>query len=117
MHTNNLSSDDEDDAGQQNRIGPVPLHWYNDYEHIRYDTHGFYLLSSTGNVPITTGVRLSSRCMHMHALFPDRFLLKEKHLFGTETMIVYESGSLFFFFAKPDNILAQATKDYYGTPM
>ena len=40
MHTDNLSSDDEDDDGNMNRIGRVPLHWYDEYDHIGYDGHG-----------------------------------------------------------------------------
>lgn len=40
MHTDDLSSDDEDEDGTANRIGKVPLHWYDDYEHIGYDAHG-----------------------------------------------------------------------------
>jgi ribosome biogenesis protein ERB1 len=40
MHTDNLSSDEEDDDGTGNRIGRVPLHWYDDYDHIGYDAHG-----------------------------------------------------------------------------
>ena len=49
MHTNNLSSDDEDDAGEQNRIGRVPLHWYDDYEHIGYDAHGAQVIKSAAS--------------------------------------------------------------------
>ena len=37
MHTDDLSSDDE---APQNTIGRVPLHWYDDYDHIGYDVHG-----------------------------------------------------------------------------
>jgi ribosome biogenesis protein ERB1 len=40
MHTDDLSSDDEDGEGAGNRIGRVPLHWYDEYEHIGYDAHG-----------------------------------------------------------------------------
>ena len=40
MHTDDLSSDDEDEDGTQNRIGRVPIHWYDEYEHIGYDAHG-----------------------------------------------------------------------------
>eukprot|EP00984_Skeletonema_dohrnii_P037554 scaffold39726_cov211-Skeletonema_dohrnii-CCMP3373.AAC.1 len=40
MHTDNLSSDDEDDSGEMNRIGRIPLHWYDEYDHIGYDGHG-----------------------------------------------------------------------------
>ena len=41
MHTDDLSSDDDDDyEGKSNRIGRVPLHWYDEYDHIGYDVHG-----------------------------------------------------------------------------
>jgi len=40
MHTDDLSSDDEDEDGAMNRIGRVPLHWYDEYDHIGYDAHG-----------------------------------------------------------------------------
>jgi ribosome biogenesis protein ERB1 len=46
MHTDDLSSDDEDDGGITNRIGRVPLHWYDEYEHIGYDAHGKKVIKS-----------------------------------------------------------------------
>ncbi|CAN0121144.1 unnamed protein product [Ascophyllum nodosum] len=38
MHTDDLSSDD--DVENRNTIGRVPLHWYDEYEHIGYDRSG-----------------------------------------------------------------------------
>ena len=49
MHTDNLSSDDEDDDATQNRIGRVPLHWYDDYSHIGYDAHGSQVIKSSSS--------------------------------------------------------------------
>lgn len=46
MHADDLSSDDEDDGGTHNRIGRVPLHWYDDHEHIGYDAHGKKVIKS-----------------------------------------------------------------------
>jgi ribosome biogenesis protein ERB1 len=46
MHTDDVSSDDEDDDGTMNRIGRVPLHWYDDYDHIGYDAHGKKMIKS-----------------------------------------------------------------------
>ncbi|KAL3920238.1 MAG: hypothetical protein SGILL_003360 [Bacillariaceae sp.] len=46
MHTDDLSSDDEDDDGNMNRIGRVPLHWYDEYDHIGYDAHGKKVIKS-----------------------------------------------------------------------
>jgi ribosome biogenesis protein ERB1 len=51
MHTDDLSSDDEDFDGNMNRIGRVPLHWYDEYDHIGYNVHGTKVVkkSSSGN--------------------------------------------------------------------
>ena len=48
MHTDDLSSDDEDADGTGNRIGRVPLHWYEDYDHIGYDAHGGKVIKQGG---------------------------------------------------------------------
>ena len=40
LMTDDLSSDDEDPDGLQNRIGRVPLHWYEEHDHIGYNVHG-----------------------------------------------------------------------------
>jgi ribosome biogenesis protein ERB1 len=47
MHTDDLSSDDEDPDGTANRIGRVPLHWYDDYDHVGYDAHGSKVAKSS----------------------------------------------------------------------
>jgi ribosome biogenesis protein ERB1 len=51
MHTDDLSSDDEDADGEGNRIGRVPLHWYDEYDHIGYNAHGTKIIkqSAKGN--------------------------------------------------------------------
>lgn len=50
IHTEDLSSDDEDIDGKHNRIGRVPLHWYDEFEHIGYDAHGTKMTkSNTGD--------------------------------------------------------------------
>lgn len=50
MHADNLSSDEDDPDGTSNRIGCVPLHWYDDYSHVGYDVHGMKVVkSSMGN--------------------------------------------------------------------
>lgn len=46
IHTDDLSSDDEDEDGAGNRIGRVPLHWYEEYDHIGYDAHGSKVVKS-----------------------------------------------------------------------
>lgn len=55
MHTDNLSSDEEDEEGKGNRIGRVPLHWYDEYDHIGYDAHGSKVVKSAS---IQNGDRL-----------------------------------------------------------
>jgi len=47
IHTHDLSSDDEDEGGLGNRIGRVPLHWYDEYDHIGYNVHGSKVGKST----------------------------------------------------------------------
>jgi len=47
IHTDDLSSDDEDADGVQNRIGRIPLHWYDGYDHIGYDPHGKKVIKQT----------------------------------------------------------------------
>jgi len=44
MNTDDLSSDDEE--GEINTIGRVPLHWYDAYDHIGYDTGGSKVVKS-----------------------------------------------------------------------
>ena len=49
VHTDDLSSDDEDDDGEGNRIGKVPLHWYDEYDHIGFNAHGQKVMKSATN--------------------------------------------------------------------
>jgi ribosome biogenesis protein ERB1 len=49
MHTDDLSSDDEDVEGEGNRIGRVPLHWYDEYDHIGYNVHGKKITKQSAN--------------------------------------------------------------------
>jgi len=51
MHADDLSSDDEEGGGGRggegrNAIGRVPLHWYEDYDHLGYDVHGQKVMKS-----------------------------------------------------------------------
>jgi len=47
LMTDNLSSDDEDEDELQNRIGRVPLHWYDEHDHVGYDVHGSKITKSS----------------------------------------------------------------------
>jgi len=49
VHTDDLPSDDDDEDGTGNRIGRVPLHWYDEYEHIGYDAHGSKVTKSASS--------------------------------------------------------------------
>lgn len=55
MHTDDLSSDDEDEDGTHNRIGRVPLHWYDEYDHVGYDAHGSKVVKTAS---LSSGDRL-----------------------------------------------------------
>jgi len=52
MNTDDLSSDEEDEGGSGNRIGRVPLHWYDDYDHMGYDSHGREIMKSASKKSI-----------------------------------------------------------------
>ncbi|GMI41444.1 hypothetical protein TrCOL_g11646 [Triparma columacea] len=45
LHIDDLSSDDEEG---NNTIGRVPLHWYDEYDHIGYDTSGSKVMKGAG---------------------------------------------------------------------
>jgi len=47
LHTDDFSSDDDDEDGTGNRIGRIPLHWYEEYDHIGYDLHGNKVMKQT----------------------------------------------------------------------
>lgn len=53
MHADDLSSDDEEDAGA-NTIGRVPLHWYDAYDHIGYNIQGQKVAKRKGTDRIDT---------------------------------------------------------------
>ena len=46
LHVDDLSSDDEEG---DNTIGRVPLHWYDEYDHIGYDTKGEKVMKASGS--------------------------------------------------------------------
>lgn len=49
IHTDDWSSDEEDGDGNENRIGRVPLHWYEDQDHIGYNAHGSRVMKSASS--------------------------------------------------------------------
>eukprot|EP00953_Heterococcus_sp_UTEX-ZZ885_P023178 12759-Heterococcus_DN1.PRE.2 len=50
LHVDDLSSDDDED--NRNTIGRVPLHWYDEYDHIGYDRTGAKVMKG----PVIDGV-------------------------------------------------------------
>jgi ribosome biogenesis protein ERB1 len=50
LHVDDLSSDDDED--NRNTIGRVPLHWYDEYDHIGYDRTGAKVMKG----PVMDGV-------------------------------------------------------------
>ncbi len=57
MHADDLSSDD--DEGEQNTIGRVPLHWYDAYDHIGYDVTGKKVLKRAAGDRIDAAINSS----------------------------------------------------------
>ena len=48
MHTDDWSSDEDDPEGTGNRIGRVPLHWYDEYDHVGYSVDGQKIGKASG---------------------------------------------------------------------
>lgn len=55
LNTDDLSSDDEE-AGENNTIGRVPLHWYDAYDHIGYSVNGQKILKRTAKDRIDVAI-------------------------------------------------------------
>jgi ribosome biogenesis protein ERB1 len=73
MHTDDLSSDDEDEDGTTNRIGRVPLHWYDEYDHIGYDAHGKKVTKSAS----MNGNRVDQALANADSRGKDRFTVHD----------------------------------------
>jgi ribosome biogenesis protein ERB1 len=54
LHIDDLSSDDED--GEENTIGRVPLHWYDAYDHIGYNIAGKRVMKQGGKDSIDAAI-------------------------------------------------------------
>lgn len=74
MHTDDLSSDDEDEDGAMNRIGRVPLHWYDEYDHIGYDAHGKKVIKSAS---ANSGDRVDQALANADSRGKDRFMVHD----------------------------------------
>lgn len=72
MHTNDFSSDEEDEDGTGNRIGRVPLHWYDEFDHIGYDTHGKKVIKS-----VSGGDRLEDAIALQDNMAQGRFVVHD----------------------------------------
>lgn len=75
MHTDDYSSDEDDEEGTGNRIGRVPLHWYDEYEHIGYDVHGKKITKSTGNGE--NGDRIDQALAHQENAAKGKFVVHD----------------------------------------
>lgn len=71
VHTDDWSSDEDDAEGKSNRIGKVPLHWYDEYEHIGYDGHGQKVTKSSGG----NGDRLDQAIANQDNLAKGKFVV------------------------------------------
>lgn len=54
LNTDDLSSDDED--GDRNTVGRIPLHWYDAYDHIGYDITGTKIMKRKGGDRIDAAI-------------------------------------------------------------
>lgn len=74
MHTDDLSSDDEDDDGNMNRIGRVPLHWYEEFDHIGYNAHGKKVIKSAS---LEGGDRVDQALAHADNRQAGKFVVQD----------------------------------------
>jgi ribosome biogenesis protein ERB1 len=72
VHADDLSSDEEDEDGKGNRIGRVPLHWYDDTDHIGYDVHGEKVLKTVSNA---NGDRIEQALVNQDNIWNGKFLV------------------------------------------
>ena len=68
MHTDDLSSDDEEDDGM-NTIGRVPLHWYDAFDHIGYNVAGEKLAKRKGGDRIDMAIENSDDPAAMRTIY------------------------------------------------
>lgn len=73
VHTDDLSSDDEDVEGNINRIGRVPLHWYDEYEHVGYNVHGSKVSKSASS----GGDRIDQALAHQDNFQKGKFVVRD----------------------------------------
>eukprot|EP00804_Cyclotella_cryptica_P000669 CCRYP_014692-RA/>CCRYP_014692-RA protein AED:0.04 eAED:0.04 QI:764/0/0/1/0/0/2/0/700 len=111
MHTDDLSSDDEDPTGTNNRIGRIPLHWYDDYEHIGYDAHGQKVIKSSQGDNLDRALEEADREQGKFVVYD---ALNAKNVELTERQITLlrrmQSGA----FAHPEHDANPDYIDYYS---
>jgi ribosome biogenesis protein ERB1 len=73
-HTDHLSSDEEDEEGNTNRIGRVPIHWYADYDHVGYNVHGDKTMKSAS---LEEGDRLDRAISKADSLENNKFVVHD----------------------------------------
>ena len=85
LHTDDLSSDDEENIGD-NTIGRVPLHWYNAYDHIGYTIDGKKLIKGKGPDRIDLTLR-SANNKGLHSIY-DMYNNREVQLSDRDLEII-----------------------------
>ena len=85
LHTDDLSSDDEENTGD-NTIGRVPLHWYNAYDHIGYTIDGKKLIKGTGPDRIDLTLRGANK-KGLHSIY-DMYNNREVQLSDRDLEII-----------------------------
>jgi ribosome biogenesis protein ERB1 len=73
MHADDWSSDEDDTKGIGNRIGRVPIHWYDGYEHIGYDAHGKKIVKSAS----ASGDLLDKALAHQDNMAKGKFVVHD----------------------------------------
>ena len=73
MHADDISSDEDDEEGTGNRIGKVPLHWYDEYDHIGYDSHGSKIAKSVSG----QGDLIDQALVHQENMAKGKFVVHD----------------------------------------
>jgi ribosome biogenesis protein ERB1 len=86
LHTDDLSSDDEENIGD-NTIGRVPLHWYNAYDHIGYTIDGKKLIKGKGPDRIDLTLRSANK-NGLHSIYDMLYNNREVQLSDRDLEII-----------------------------
>ena len=112
LHVDDLSSDDEDNGDKKNTIGRVPLHWYDEYDHIGYDTTGQKIIRKKGRSEIDEALAKKDDPMYFRTVY-DAVNDKEHVLTDREMEILrrIQAGAV----AHPEHDAYPEYIDYYSS--